>query len=209
LSWLVSVMQQGMEYFFQLTGNYGIAIIILTVVIRVVLLPFTFSQVKAMKKMQELQPELKKLQNKYKNDPQRLNKETMELWKKHGVNPFSGCLPLLLQIPFLWAFFRMLYSYEPLIGAPFLWLSDLSLPDPTYILPVLAAVTTYWQSKIMSPAGVDASQQTMLYMMPIFLGWLASQYAAGLSLYWVVSNLLGILQQYLMPVGSPVKGEST
>jgi YidC/Oxa1 family membrane protein insertase len=201
-----------MNFFFLWTGSYGLAIIILTVVIRVILFPFTITQMRTMRKMQELQPELKKLQEKYKKDPQRLNKETMELWRRERASPLSGCLPMLLQLPFLFALFNVLQGFDYAAQPGFLWLLDLSKADTSYMLPVLAAVTTWWQNKIMTPSTGqgDATQRVMGIAMPLMIGWMALRFAAGLSLYWVVSNLLGILQQYLTvrPVRRRAKGEA-
>lgn len=191
-------MTQGIEFFFGLTGNYGIAIILLTIVIRTVLLPLTQVQVRSMKKMRDLNPQLEEIKKKYKNDQQRLNKETMELWKKHKVNPLSGCLPLLLQFPFLIALFRVLHEYPYQGPANFLWLENLGTPDPFYILPILAAITTFWQSKMSTPGGQEGSQQTMLYAMPLLIGWFSTRFAAGLSLYWVMGNIYGVAEHYLI-----------
>jgi len=201
MAWLTDIMWQGLEFFFRLTGSYGLAIIFLTLVVRVVLLPFTFSQMRSIRRMQELQPEIKKIQEKYKKDPQRLNQETMALWRKNKVNPLSGCLPLLLQFPFLIALFRVLQFYDYAAAAQFLWIQNLGAPDSTYILPILAAVTTFWQSRISTmPTGSgDSSQRTMLYIMPLFIAWISTRYAAGLSVYWVMSNVFAIVQQYLTP----------
>ncbi|MCL6450675.1 MAG: YidC/Oxa1 family membrane protein insertase [Acetobacteraceae bacterium] len=212
MNWLTDVMRQGMDLFYSWTGSYGVAIILLTLVVRIVLFPFTISQIRMTRRMQELQPRLKELQEKYKKDPQRLNRETVELWRRHKVNPLSGCLPALLQFPFLIALFRLLQGYHYAAGAAgFLWLADLSQPDRVLILPLLAAVTTWWQSKISTPGAVEGSQRFLMLAMPIFLGWMASRFAAGLSLYWVASNLLSIAQQYLMapPVRArPARGET-
>lgn len=207
-------MKHSLDLFYSLTGSYGLAIILLTLVIRVVLVPFTFSQMRGMRRMQELTPQLQKLQQKYKNDPQRLNREVMELWKKHKINPMAGCLPLLLQLPILWALFRVLYSYHYSASASFLWIPDLAKADPYYILPILAGVTTWWQSKIsMVPGGTaEQTQRTMMYIMPLFIVWIALQYASGLSLYWVMSNVFGVVQQYLTNLSfktrPAAKGES-
>ena len=199
LSILTESFRHGLDFLYAITGSYGLAIILLTVIIRVVLLPFTFSQTKSMRRMQELTPQLQKLQQKYKNDPQRLNREVMELWRKHKINPMAGCLPLLLQLPILWALFRVLYSYNYSAAASFLWLPDLAKADPYYVLPVLAGITTWWQSKVsMIPGGgAEQTQKTMMYIMPLFIVWIALQYASGLSLYWVMSNIFGVAQQYV------------
>jgi YidC/Oxa1 family membrane protein insertase len=210
LGWLRSLMLDGLEYFFTLTNNYGYAIILLTVTIRTVLLPFTVLQTRSTLKMQELNPKVEALKKKYKNDAAKLNQEIMELWKKNKVNPMSGCLLMLIQFPFLIAFFQALNNYTYHGPASFLWIEHLGKPDSLYVLPVLAALTTYWQSKISMPTGGEGeSQQTvMLYGMPIFILMFSVRFAAGLSLYWVVSNIYGIVQQYLMPKRKITKEEA-
>jgi len=184
------------------TGNFGLSIVVLTIAIRIVLLPLTLSQVRSTKRMQELQPQVKKLQTKYKNDPQRLNEETMKLWRENKVNPLSGCLPLLIQLPILWAFFRALIDFEGLQNASFLWIPDIGAADPLYILPILAGVATFLQTKYTTPTGADGSQKTMLYVMPVFIAWISARYPAGLALYWTVSSIFGALQQYFIPSGT-------
>lgn len=179
-------------------GSYGLAIIALTFLIRVVILPLTASQTRAMKKMQELQPEVQKLQKKHKKDPQRLNQETMALWREHKVNPLSGCLPVLIQLPVLWAFFTVLRDFDFRGDPGFLWIADLSVPDALYVLPVLAGLTTFWQTRMTTPTAAEGTQRMMLYFMPAFLGWLSMQFPAGLALYWVASNVFSIGQQYYL-----------
>lgn len=210
MGWLREMMLEGLEYFFALTRSYGYAIILLTVAIRTVLLPFTVLQTRSTLKMQELSPKVEALKKKYKNDAARLNKEIMELWKKNKVNPLSGCFLLLIQFPFLVAFFQVLNSYSYHGPASFLWIEHLGKPDGLYILPALAAITTYWQSKIAMPPSTEAGSQqaVMLYGMPIFILAISVKFAAGLSLYWVVSNIYGIVQQYLMPKSKTVKEEA-
>jgi YidC/Oxa1 family membrane protein insertase len=200
-----------LTYFYNITGNYGVAIILLTLLTRIVTLPLTNKQMASAKAMQQLQPEIKKLQEKYKNDKEKLNQETMALWKKHKVNPAAGCLPLLVQFPFLIAIFQLLQDQERLtaagiINTQFIFL-DMTLPDPFYILPVLAGATTYLQQKQMM---TDKSQQAMLIVMPIMLFVFSIRFQAGLVLYWVVGNLLSIGHHYLLsrPVAKgAVKGE--
>jgi len=206
LKWLADIMQSGMTYFFGLTGSYGLAIILLTVAVRIVLLPLSVAQTRQMARTQALNPELEALRKKYKNDPERLNRETVELWRKHKANPMSGCLLLLIQFPIWIALLQVLQHYPYAQQASFLWLKDLAKPDHLFILPVLAAVTTYWQTKISTPATADKSQNFMFIGMPILIGWISMQFPAGLSLYWVTSNIFGIIQQYLTPV-TPLKKE--
>lgn len=206
MTWLTTVMQQGMNVFYSWTGNYGLAIILLTTVIRLLLAPFQYSQVRSTQKMMMLEPQRKAIEKKYKNDPQRVNQETMELWRKNGVNPLGGCLPLLLQFPFIIALFRALDRFQYVGPAGFLWIQHLARPDTLFILPVLTGITTWWQQKISTPAN-DQTQKTMLFAMPVLIAFLSLRFAAGLALYWVFSNLLAILQQYLTPKPLPARGE--
>ncbi|MCL5981482.1 MAG: YidC/Oxa1 family membrane protein insertase [Firmicutes bacterium] len=180
--------------FYHFSGNYGLAIILLTVLIRLVTWPLTSKQLASAKSMQELQPELKKIQEKYKGNKEKLNEETMLLWKKNKVNPVSGCLPLILQFPILIAMFRVLEHpqrlYDTIAGfSPYFLMLDMTQQDPTYILPILSAVTTYWQQKVMM---TDKSQQMLLVMMPIMILFFSVSFQAGLVLYWVVNNLLSV-----------------
>ena len=156
--------------------------------------------------MQELAPEQKRLQEKYKNDKEKLNKELMKLYQENKVNPLGGCLPLLIQFPFIIALFRSLQTYD-FEQASFLWIKDLGAPDSLYILPVLAAITTYLSSKIATPAASpEASNNTMNIVMACLIGWMAIKFPSGLALYWVVSNIVQILQQLLiMRSPAPVK----
>ncbi len=196
-------LAQGMEFilrfFYNLTGNYGISIILLTVVIRLALYPVIHKQNLSTKAMQEIQPEVKKLQEKYKKDPQKLNQEIMRLYKEKGVNPLGGCLPLLIQLPFLFVLYRVLVTYD--YGQGFLWLPNLSQRDPYYILPLAMGVTTFWQQKIATPAvSGEGSQQNLLMMvfMPLFLVFISWSLPSGVLLYWFVSNLFYIFQQYMV-----------
>ncbi|ADI03118.1 YidC/Oxa1 family membrane protein insertase [Syntrophothermus lipocalidus] len=177
--------------------NYGFAIILVTIAIKLLLYPLTHKQMKSMRKMQELQPRLKLLQERYKEDPQRMQKEVFDLYKEHGVSPLSGCLPLLIQLPILVAFYRALYQlkYTVPAHAAFLWVPTLSKPDPYYGFAILAGVTTYIQQKLSTLDPNDPSQKSMLYVMPVFIAWLAATLPAGLALYWVTFNVLSIAQQ--------------
>ena len=186
LSWLL-------KFFYNVSGSYGLAIILLTIAIRLILAPLTLSQSKSMEAMKTLQPKMNALQQKYKDDPEEYQRRVMELYKEHNINPLSGCLPMLIQLPFLWALFAVLRNYD--FGTGFLWLTSLSEPDPLYILPVLSALTTYIQMMMTS---ADASQKSMMLIMPIFIGYISISFPAGLVLYWVVSNLFSMGQQYLI-----------
>lgn len=143
--------------------------------------------------MRKLQPELNEIQKKYKNNPEEYQKRTIELYQKHGVNPLGGCLPLLIQLPILWAFFPVLRQIPTSDLTLFMGIWELSQKDPYYILPILAAVTTWWQSKLTSTG--DASQNSMMVVMPIMIGMFSISLPSGLVLYWITSNLLGIVQQ--------------
>lgn len=208
---------------------YAIAIIITTIIFKLLLLPLTFKQMKSMKNMQEIQPKVQELQKKYKNDPQTLNQKTMELYKEHKVNPFGGCFPLLIQFPIIIAYFRVMQSPVPYVFSEqatydgilrgFLWIKDIGLGPGDMvgsltngvsiagfsvpILAILAAATTFLSSKMMSaaqPAGpngqAQSTQATMNIIMPLFILWIGAKYPAGLTLYWTISNLFQIVQQY-------------
>lgn len=191
----IGLLASALESLYNYTGNYGLAIIILTVAIRLVLMPLTVTQMRSMRRMQALQPEMEKLQKKYKDDKERLNREIMELWQKHKVNPMSGCLPLLLQMPILFGFFQTINRMEFGSQAGFLWIGNLANPDP-FILPILAGLTTYWQTRVTTPTAGDPTQKVMLYIMPVFFAWISRSFPAGVALYWVIQNLFGVAQQY-------------
>jgi len=179
--------------------NYGTAIIILTVVIKLAMHPLTAKQVKSLKAMQELSPKIKKLQEKYANDKERLNKELTALYQSSGVNPFSGCLPLLIQMPVLMGIFFAIRDYNYLQDPPsWFYIADLAKPDPYYVLPVLSALTTWLMQK--QTTTPEASQQNRMLMifMPLFIGYISFNFPAGLVLYWVVSNIIQIGQQWWM-----------
>lgn len=200
-SLIVVPLRQLIDLFFNITtvlgvANYGIAIILLTLVIKAVLAPLTYKSVKSMKAMQDLQPKMKEIQNKFKGSPDKLNMELAKLYKEAGVNPLAGCLPMLIQMPFLIGFFYALTGYAYSVPN-FLWIPNLADPDPYYILPVLSAITTYIQSKqTTSPDNQQAKM--MLYIMPVFIGYISINFSGGLVLYWVVSNIFQIVQQWFM-----------
>ena len=180
--------------------GYGLAIILLTVLIKILLYPLTKKQIKSMKAMQRLQPQMKKIQEKYK-DPQVAQKKLMELYQKEGANPMSGCLPMLAQMPILMGMYYTLYNFNYGGASPsFFMVPNLSEPDPTYVLPFLSAATTYLTQKTMSTAGNEANQQMriMMIIMPLFIGWISLNFPAGLVLYWVANNVAQIVQQLWM-----------
>ena len=200
---VINIMTSALTFFYDMTvtlgfANYGVAIILLTATIKMAIYPLTAKSVRSMKAMQEVQPKMKELQDKYKGNPEKLNKEMAALYKEKGVNPFSGCLPLLLQMPILIAIFFAIRDYQYVNQPSFLLWSNLGHPDPTYILPVLAGVTTYFQSKQTTTDTTSQQNKMMLYMMPLFIAYITTQFPAGLGLYWVVSNLVQIGQQWWM-----------
>ncbi|MDU2065481.1 MAG: YidC/Oxa1 family membrane protein insertase [Sporomusaceae bacterium] len=195
-------MQEVLVFFYGLTAmtgyaNYGLAILLLTFVIKMALYPLTVKQVKSMKAMQELQPKMKALQEKYKGDKEKLNKEMAELYRSAGVNPLAGCLPLVIQMPFLIAIFYALRDFSFGDNASFLWIADLASPDHLYVLPVLSAATTFYQQY---QTMTEATQQNkmMMIFMPLFVGYISLTFPAGLVLYWSFGNIIQIAQQWWM-----------
>ena len=185
-----------LKFFFSVFKNYGIAIMLLTITIKIILWPLTQKSFNSMKEMQKLTPHLKELREKYKNEPQRIQKETMALYKKHKVNPMGGCLPMILQMPIFFALFAVLQNAIELRQAPFFfWITDLSQKDPTYIMPIVMGATMFLQQK-MSPTSMDPAQEKMMLIMPIVFTFLFVNFPSGLVLYWLMNNVLTIGHQY-------------
>jgi YidC/Oxa1 family membrane protein insertase len=192
-------MLRGLQWFYSFFPNYGVALILLTLLIRMLLFPLSFASFKSMKKMQKVQPELAKIKEKFKDDPPRMQKETMALFKKAGANPLGGCLPMLLQMPIFFAFYRVLYGAVELVGAPFYgWIHDLSIADPYYVLPVIMAITMFAQQKLTPATSADPTQQKVMMFMPLIFGFIMKDLPAGLNLYIAVSTAFGIGQQLLV-----------
>jgi len=190
---------KGMQFIYKYVGNYGLAVIILTFIIRFLTFPLQFKSFKSMKKMQTVQPEIAKLKEKFKDDPARQQKETMELFKRAGANPLGGCLPMLLQVPIFIAFYQAINNSVDLVGAPFiLWIHDLSMKDPYYVLPVLMGITMLMQTKLNPSTSADPNQKKIMYIMPLVFCFIMKDLPAGLNLYFCVSNLLGVGQQLLV-----------
>jgi YidC/Oxa1 family membrane protein insertase len=188
-----------------IVANWGWAILLQTLVINLALLPLRLTQMKSMLKMQRVSPQIKSIQEKYKKyslrDPRKaeMNQEISALYKKEGVNPAGGCLPLLIQMPFLFAYYRMLNVAMDLRHAPWMWIHDLSAPDPWHILPVAIIVTMLIMQRMTPQAGMDPAQQKMMnIMMPGMLGLMSWNLPAGLGLYWSAGQLIGIVQQSVM-----------
>lgn len=184
-----------LKFFYDYVGNYGWAIILLTVLIKLIFWPLTDKSYKSMKAMQTLQPEMQKLRDKHKNDRDTLNKEIMTLYKEHRVNPLGGCLPMIVQIPVFFALYQVLMNMIELRHAPFIfWLTDLSVKDPYYITPLVMGVTMFIQQKL-TPSQLDPIQQKIFLIMPIVFTFLFLSFPSGLVVYWLVNNLLTIAQQ--------------
>jgi YidC/Oxa1 family membrane protein insertase len=206
-----------LNWFFRFSGNYGIAIILLTVVIKIVFYPFTHISMKSMKAMQSLQPQINALKAKHKNDRQRIQQETMELYRKHRINPMSGCLPMVIQIPIFYALYLTLDLSVELQGAGFLcfgrmwgrdlWICDLSKADPIYVLPILMGASWFIQQK-MTPTVGDPMQAKMMLLMPIVFTFMFFSFPAGLVLYWFVNNVLSIGQQVYNDRRTPRKARA-
>jgi YidC/Oxa1 family membrane protein insertase len=203
-----------MNWVYGHVGNYGVAIILLTVLSKVLFYPLTVKSMRSMKAMHALQPQINALRNKYRSDPQRLQRETMDLYRQHRVNPMGGCLPMLAQVPIFYALYLALsVSVElqnatffcfgrvparvPLLGGTDLWICDLANYDPTYILPILMGVTMFIQQK-MTPVAGDPRQAKMMLIMPFIFTFMFLNLPSGLVLYWTVSNVLQIAQQWYM-----------
>ncbi|HTL18691.1 MAG TPA: membrane protein insertase YidC, partial [Patescibacteria group bacterium] len=211
----------GMNALHQVLGlPYGWVIIAITVIIKVVFWPLTQASTRSAKRMQMLQPQIKALQEKYKDDPVKAQRKMMEFWKEHKINPMSGCLPTLIQMPVFFGFFFMIRSAIELRGAPFLWVGDLSSPDTLFIipginfpfnlLPLVMGATMLWQAHLTPPSpGMDQAQAKMMRYMPLMFLVFLYNYSAGLTLYWTVQNLLSIVQTKLirtMPEPAVPKG---
>jgi len=192
-----------LNFFYRLTYNYGLSIVILTCILQIFTFPLTRKSFKSMEAMKTVQPKINELRIKYKNDPQRLNAEIMNLYRSRKMNPFSGCLPMLLQIPIFWALFTMLRSAVELRRSPFIfWIRDLSAKDPVYVLPILMGVTMFLQQKLTT---ADPVQSKMMMFMPVLFTVIFLNFPSGLVLYWLVNSILTLSAQLIMQKRSQVK----
>jgi len=211
MSWLVNLFGKLLEVCYDITEaigipGYGWAIILFTIIVRVLLLPLAIKQGKVTKIQSMIAPRVQQLQEQYKNNPEILNKEMSALYKKYNANPASGCLPLLIQLPLLWALFSCLRNYEfikPITS--FLWISDLSVPAGDWIMPIIVAVSSFLQTALtmkgQPPTAGDTAKAmnvTMKYAMPLMVGWISRSMPAGLAIYWAAYNIIGVGQQYLV-----------
>lgn len=202
--YFVSPLASALDWFANLLwGQYGLSILIVTIIIRFIILPLTLKQYRSSKRMQDLQPEIKKLKEKYKDDAKRQQEETMKLFQKEGVNPLAGCLPMLIQMPILIALYNAIMRNNLIAEHSFLWM-QLGTKDPYYILPLLAALTTYLQQKAMS-SQMNPQMQSMMFIFPVMIFVMAMNFASALPLYWIYSNIFTIVQSYFI-YGKPNSG---
>ena len=207
---LLDVVQYGVGTFFarnlfilldflhKIVGNWGVAIIFLVIIVRLVLFPLTYKGMVSMYKLKELAPKMKEIQLKYKKDPQKMQMHMMKLYKEHNANPLGGCLPLLIQIPIFYGIYKLLlYSIE-LKGAHFLWIKDLSVMDPYFILPVLMGVSMYIHQRLTPTNFQDKMQEKIFKFLPVIFTVMMATFPAGLVLYWTTNNILSILQQWII-----------
>lgn len=184
--------------------SYALAIILISILLKIILFPLMQKQMKSTMNMQEVQPKLEYLQKKYKNNPEKMNEEVMKLYKEYNINPMAGCLPLLIQMPILIGLFGALrqYNFDPIEHATFFWIPNLAEKDPLFILPILVALTMFLQQKISMSATPSAAEnptmKTMLYIMPAMMLFVCWQMPSGLCLYWAFFSILSIIQQFFM-----------
>lgn len=190
---------KALKHLFSITGNWGLAIVLLTVMVRLVVLPFNIMAFRSMSKLQKIQPELNRLKEQYKDDPLTLNQKTLELMRQHRANPFGGCLPILLQMPIFFALYQVLGHAIELYQAPFgLWIKDLSAKDPFYVLPLLTTILLWWQQKLTPSTVTDPIQAKLLSWMPVLFGLFTLNLPAGLNVYLCVSTGFGLAQQLIL-----------
>lgn len=219
--WFAKALLMAMNWLHDaLKFSYGWAIVAITVIVKTIFWPLTQASTRSMKRLQALQPEMKAIQAKYKDDPTKMNRKTMEFMKEHKVSPLGGCLPMLLQIPVFFGFYQMIQSAIELRGAGWLWVADLSKPDtlfmipgtqfPFNLLPLLMGATMLWQARLTPPSpGMDPAQAKIMRYMPIMFMVFLYNFSAGLTLYWTVQNILTIVQTKLTKTTEPVPGAPT
>jgi YidC/Oxa1 family membrane protein insertase len=187
-----------LKFLHGLLGSWGGAIILLTVTVKALLFPLSQKSFKSMKDMQKLQPQIKELQEKYKDDREQLNREMMALWQKHGVNPMGGCMPIVVQMPIWFALYQVLWQSVELYQSPFLYFCDLSLRDPLGVFPTALGASMILQQRMTPTTGMDPAQQQVMKWMPVFFSLLMFTLPAGLVVYILVNNILSIAQQWVI-----------
>ena len=203
--WIEAFMLPFLNFSYEtIAPNYGISIILLTIVIKIIFYPLMNKQYKSMKQMQDIAPKMTEIRQKHKSNPQKMQQEVMKLYKDHNVNPLQGCLPMLLQIPFFIAIYATIISeqFQTAIHSPGIntglfsfWLSDLTVADGTYILPIILAIFTFYSQKMMM---VDPKQKQLLYLSPIMILIFGLQLPSGVLLYWATSTVLSTVQQFMI-----------
>jgi YidC/Oxa1 family membrane protein insertase len=195
--YFVYPLSESLDWFADhLWGQYGLAILVLTIIIRFIILPLTLKQYRSSKRMQDLQPEMKKIKEKYKDDAKKQQEETMKLFQTNGVNPLAGCFPILVQMPILIALYQAIMRNQEIHTHTFLWL-NLGVPDKFYILPAIAALTTFIQQKFMAHQ-MNPQMQSLMFIFPVLIFVMSMNFASALPLYWVYSNIFTIVQSYFI-----------
>jgi len=212
--WLINGMSYSLEFIYGIVGNYGLAIIVLTLIIKFALYPLTAKQTRSMREMQEIQPEMKKIQEKYKDDKEKQQEEMMKLYKEHGVNPAAGCLPMILQLAILIPLYRTIFALgEKMATESFLWIGTLtsgSLAEPDVAIVLLNAVVMFGQTYMTQQiSGGGQKSNKMMYLMPLFIIFIGFRLPAGVLLYWFTSTIFTVAQQYILSKEpSKIKGAS-
>lgn len=207
-------MRDIIDWIYRLVRNYGVAIIILTLIVKLVSHPLTRSQLRSTARISELQPEMKKIQEKYRDNPQKMNQEISRLYKEHNVSMMGGCLPLIVQLPIFFILYGALQNYSPFNTSAFLWLKDLNTPDPYYVLPVLVFISMFLQSKSSQVPGSppDPNTRMMTYFLPAIFGFMSIQWAPSILIYWITFSLAQVgesklILRRLSPVPSTISSD--
>jgi len=206
MTFLAKPMFGILSFIYDFTKNWGVAIILFVVLVRLILFPLTYRGMVSMYKLKLMAPKMKELKEKYGKDPRKFQMKTMELYKKEGANPLGGCLPMLIQIPIFFSIYRVLVNAIELKGASFLWISDLSAMDPYFILPILMGVTMYAHQAITPNNFTDPMQEKIFKFLPVIFTFFMITFAAGLILYWTMNNILSFVQQFIINKSMEAKG---
>lgn len=198
-TFIAKPMFEFLDFLHNYIGNWGWAIVVMTLIVRIILFPLTYKSMISMNKLKDLAPKMKDIRDRYKGDPQKMNMHMMELYKKHGANPMSGCLPILIQIPIFFAIYRVLLNAIELKAAPWaLWITDLSVMDPYFVLPIFMGLTMFLQQLITPMTIQDPMQAKIMKFLPLIFTFFFITFPAGLTLYWCVNNICSLLQQVIV-----------